>query len=76
MIYPAIYNHLGAYGTLPHRYADINKEYISANRNGIDYFLDKNGYEYEVNRKIPTFIWIQNIYPLKETARKVSLDEQ
>lgn len=76
MVYPAIYNYLGWSGIAPDRYTDYSKKYISAKRNGVDYYLDKNGYEYEVNRKVPTFNWGQQVYPLIETARKVSLDEQ
>ena len=76
VLYPAIYENLGWSSVNHNRYFDAYDEYIAVKRDGTDYLIDTRGYEYQVNKKIPTFGGMASIYPLLETARKVSLDEE
>lgn len=79
IIFPAIYTHFWGLSPEFNRFdksIHIDKKYFQAKRNGVDYILDKEGYEYKPNRKIPTFVFGQSVYPLLETARKVELNEE
>ena len=74
VIFPPIYTYLGSLsrGKVWERYLDKENKYITAKRDGKDVILDAQGYEYEPNIKIPTFDYGQKIFPIKETAKKVS----
>ena len=76
VIYPTLYTYLGGLsrGKVWERYLDKENKYITAKRDGKDVILDSQGYEYEPNIKIPTFDYGQNIFPIKETAKKISTD--
>lgn len=76
VIYPALYTYLGGLsrGKVWERYLDKENKYITAKRDGKDVILDSQGYEYEPNIKIPTFDYGQKIFPIKETAKKISTD--
>lgn len=76
VLYPAIYENLGWSSVNHNRYFDAYDEYIAVKRDSTDYLIDTRGYEYQVNKKIPKFGGMASIYPLLETARKVSLDEE
>ena len=74
VIYPALYTYLGGLsrGKIWERYLDKENKYITAKRDGKDVILDSLGFEYQTNIKIPKFDYGQNIFPIKETAKKVS----
>lgn len=78
VIFPALYTYLGGLsrGKVWERYLDKENKYITAKRDGKDVILDSLGYEYEPNIKIPTFDIGQNIFPLKETAKKIPVEDQ
>ena len=74
IIYPALYTYLGGFsrGRIWERYLDNENKYITAKRDGKDVILDSLGFEYQPNIRIPTFDYGQKIFPIKETAKKVS----
>lgn len=78
VIYPALYTYLGGLsrGKIWERYLDKENRYITAKRDGKDVILDPFGFEYEPNIKIPTFDYGQKIFPLKETAKKISREDK
>lgn len=77
VIFPTIYTLLGSFtrGKIWERYLDKENKYITARRDNQDVILDSLGYEYEPNVKIPAFDFGQNIFPIKETAKKVSTQD-
>lgn len=73
-LYPTIYDKIGLISLSHKRYLDAENQYIGVKRNGNEYIIDKEGYEYKPNRKFPTFILTLPV-PLLETKTKVSQEE-
>lgn len=77
ILYPAIYTDLDPRLKMyANRGVKGIKMLMEAKRNDKSYLLDENGCEYEANRKITAYSGWVPVYPLLETARKVSLDEE